>query len=251
MNRPAGRRTGTTGTLPPLAIRAAVERGWGAFAHCPWVLIGFTLISGGANLLSQLLYRYESNLVISVLGQPDPVPIALASLAWLLYASTGLWLVVGLLKGAELALERRQPRLGQLLRVAPRVMLRCLGTVLLILLVLALIVRLAQASSWLLTLIQPLLAPLPLLAGLAAVVYFSADQVLILPLTVLGGLHPLAAFRRGRAATDPHWLQALGLSLVLLGMVLAGFLVLVAGLLVALPVAACTLTAAYRQLFSP
>jgi uncharacterized membrane protein len=38
---------------------------------------------------------------------------------------------------------------------------------------------------------------------------------------------------------------------VLLGMVLAGFLVLLAGLVVALPVAACTLTAAYQQLFEP
>jgi uncharacterized membrane protein len=32
-------------------------------------------------------------------------------------------------------------------------------------------------------------------------------------------------------------------------MVLAGFLVLLIGLVVALPVAACTLTAAYQQLF--
>jgi uncharacterized membrane protein len=68
---------------------------------------------------------------------------------------------------------------------------------------------------------------------------------------VIGGLDPLAAFRSGRAATDPHWLHALGLTLVLLGMVLAGFLVLLAGLVVALPVAACTLTAAYQQLFEP
>ena len=243
------------GAHPPLAIRAAVERGWAAFAHCPWVLIGFTLITGGANLLSQLLVRSTGNLLNTALSAPEPASISLAGLgwllAWLLYGLTNLWLVVGLLKGADLALQRRQPRLGQLLRVEPRVMVRCLGTVLLISLVLALIVRLAQASSWLLTLIQPLLAPLPLLAGLAAVVYFSADQVLILPLTVLGGLNPLAAFRRGRAATDPHWLQALGLTLVLLALVLAGFLVLVAGLLVALPVAACTLTAAYRQLFIP
>ena len=80
---------------------------------------------------------------------------------------------------------------------------------------------------------------------------FSADQILSLPLTVIGGLGPLGAFRRGRAATDPHWLHALGLTLVLLGMVLAGFLVLLAGLVVALPVAACTLTAAYQQLFEP
>lgn len=234
----------------PLAIRSAVELGWAAFGRCPWVLMGFTLIGGGANLLSQLLYRHESSLVISLLGRPDPLPIALAGLAWILYVVTGLWLVVGLMRGALLALNRQQrPRLVDLLRVDGRAMLRCFGMLVLTLVVLALIVRLAQASSWLLTLIQPLLAPLPLLAGLAAAIYFSADQILSLPLTLIGGLHPIAAFRCSRAATDPHWLQALGLTLVLFGLVLAGFLMLLVGLVATLPLAACTLTAAYQQLF--
>lgn len=234
---------------PPLAIRSAVERGWAAFSHCPWVLMGFTLIGSGANLAAQLLYRYESGLVLSLLGKPDPVAIALAAAAWIIYALTGLWLVVGLMRGAQLALQRSKPRLRELIRVDGRAMLRCFGTVVLALMVLALIVRLAQASSWLLTLIQPLLAPLPLVAGFAAIVYLSADQILNLPLVLIGGLNPLAAFRSGRAATDPHWLQAFGLTLVLLAMVLAGLLVLLVGLVVALPVAACTLTAAYQQLF--
>ncbi|MDA1246714.1 MAG: hypothetical protein O2787_05390 [Cyanobacteria bacterium] len=234
---------------PPLAIRSAVERGWAAFSHCPWVLMGFTLLSGGANLAAQLLYRYESGLVFSLMEKPNPVAIALAAVAWSIYALTGLWLVVGLMRGAQLALNQGQPKLADLIRVDGRAMLRCFGTVVLILLVLALIVRLAQASSWLLTLIQPFLAPLPLVAGLVAIVYLSADQILSLPLALIGGLNPLAAFRSGRAATDPHWLQALGLTLVLLAMVLAGFLVLLVGLLVTLPVAACTLTAAYQQLF--
>lgn len=235
----------------PLAIRSAVERGWSAFCHCPWVLMGFTVLGGSANLLSQLLYRYESGLVVSILGKPDPRSIILASVAWVLYGLTGLWLVVGLTRGALLALDHRRPRLAELLRVDGRAMLRCFGSLALMLVLLAVIVRLAQASSWLLTLIQPLLAPLPLLAGLAAILYFSADQILCLPLTLIGGLNPLAAFRSSRAATDPHWLQALGLTLVLLGMVLAGFLVLLVGLVVALPVATCTLTAAYQQLFGP
>ena len=39
--------------------------------------------------------------------------------------------------------------------------------------------------------------------------------------------------------------------LAALGMVLAGFLVLLVGLVVTLPLAACTLTAAYEQLFGP
>jgi len=235
----------------PLAIRSAVERGWAAFGRCPWVLMGFTLLSGGANLAAQLLHSYQSRLVLSLLGKPDPVAIALTAAAWILYVVTGLWLVVGLMRGAQLALNQGRPRLGALIRVDGKAMLRCFGTVVLVLVVLVLIWHLAQASSWLLTMIQPLLAPLPVVAGLAAIIYLSADQILSLPLVLIGGLNPLAAFRCSRAATDPHWLQALGLTLVLLGMVLAGFLVLLVGLVVTLPLAACTLTAAYQQLFGP
>jgi uncharacterized membrane protein len=53
----------------------------------------------------------------------------------------------------------------------------------------------------------------------------------------------------GRAAIDPHWLQALGLALVVGLILLAGVLLLLMGLVVALPVALCILTAAHRQLF--
>jgi hypothetical protein len=128
-------------------------------------------------------------------------------------------------------------------------MARCFGTLVLILALNALIVRLAQASAFLLTLIQPWLAPLPLVAGVAVAVYLAADQILCLPLTLMGQLTPLGAFRSGRAAVDPHWLHALGLTLVVLLILLAGFLVLLVGLVAALPITICTLAAAYEQLF--
>jgi len=233
----------------PLAIRAAVERGWLAFSHCPWVLMGFTLVSGASNLVAQVWFRHESGRVLTELGQPDALAASLAAGAWMLYVATGLWMVVGLMRGSLLALDQAQPRFGDLSRLDARAMGRCLGTLALALLVLAVIMRLSQASAWLLTLLQPLLAPLPLLAGVAAGIYLSADQILSLPLSLIGGRNPVEAFQGSRAATDPHWLHALGLTLVLLAMVLAGFLVLVVGLVVALPVASCTLTAAYQQLF--
>ena len=81
------------------------------------------------------------------------------------------------------------------------------------------------------------------------VIYGVVDQVLLLPIAVLGDQAGLSAFRSGRRATDPHWLQALGLLLVVGLILLAGFLLLVA-LVAALPWALCTLTAAYRQLFT-
>ncbi|NDC14008.1 MAG: hypothetical protein EBZ76_02060 [Synechococcaceae bacterium WB9_2_170] len=233
----------------PIAIRQALERGWAAFASCPWVLMGFTLVGGGANLLSQVLYRYESHRVLGLFNHPDPGAIVLTAAAWVAYALSSLWLVVGLMRGAEMALARQQPSLADLVRLDGKAMVRCFGTLLLILVLNALIVRLAQASAWLLTLIQPWLAPLPLVAGVAVAIYLAADQILCLPLTLIGQCNPVAAFRSGRAAIDPHWLQALGLTLVILLILLAGFLVLPVGLLAALPISMCTLAAAYQQLF--
>lgn len=128
-------------------------------------------------------------------------------------------------------------------------MARSFGTLTLIAAVLWGVRELADATGALLTLLQPLLASLPFVARLAVLVYLAADQVLCLPITVLGGAPPLAAVQSGRRAIDPHWLQALGLLLVVSLILLAGVLLLLAGLVVALPVALCTLTAAYAQLF--
>ena len=234
---------------PPIAIRRALEEGWQGFRRAPVVLMVFSLLVGGLNLLCQVLIRWSGELLVDPFGEPDPLALVLLLLAWLGYGVSNLWLMVGLLQGAELCLAGQAPSLALLLRPRPIPLLRAGGTVALVVLVLAVISRLALASAWLMALIQPLLAWLPLLAGLVAVVYLLADQILSLPISVLGGLNPLAAFRRGRAAIDPHWIQALGLTLLLGLLVLAGLLLLVLGLIASLPLAACTLVAAYQQLF--
>ncbi|MCP9888328.1 hypothetical protein KBY96_10365 [Cyanobium sp. ATX 6A2] len=240
---------GTAPTPPPIAIRRALEEGWDGFRRGSSTLIPFTLVVGGLNVLCQLAIRLSGERIVNVYGQTDPLARGFLVLAWLAYLLSNLWLVVGLLRGANTALERQRPRLRDLLRLDGRALMRAGGTLALVLLVLAVIFRLAQASAWLLALLQPLLLALPLLAGAAAVVYVVTDQVLSLPLSVLGGHGPMEAFRRGRAAIDPHWLQALGLTLLLGLVLLSGFLLLVVGLAASLPVAACILVAAYRQLF--
>ena len=98
----------------PIAIRQALERGWATFASCPWVLMGFTLVVGGLNLLSQVLYRYESDRFIGLFGRVDGLAVALAGAAWLAYALSSLWLVVGLMRGAQMALGRQSPRFSAL-----------------------------------------------------------------------------------------------------------------------------------------
>lgn len=239
---------------PPIAIRKALEDGWAAFWQAPRTLVLFTLLLGCLNLGCQLLIRWSREaLAADPLSLPEPPALltALHLLAWLGYWLSNIWLMVGLLQGSELAVERRRPQLRQLLRIDGASLVRAGGTVGLVVLLLALIVWLAQASSWLAALLNPPLAALPLLAGLAALVYLVTDQVLSLPIAVLGGFNPLQAVRRGRAAIDPHWPQALGLTLLLGLLVLAGFLLLLVGLAATLPLAACTLVAAYRQIFAP
>lgn len=238
---------------PAIAIRQAVEDGWTGFRRAPWTLMLFTLLVGGANLLCQLLIRW------SAAGAADPlapswgggVLLGLGLLGWLGYLITNLCLLVGLLRGADLALDGQPVALGRLLRPGGASLVRAGGTLAVLALLLSLIVWLSQVSGWLLALLQPALVDLPRLAGLAAAVYLITDQILSLPIAVLGGHPPLRAIRRGRACLDPHWLQALGLTLTLGLLLLAGVLLLLLGLIATLPLAACTLVAAYRQLFRP
>ncbi|MFQ6538361.1 hypothetical protein [Aphanothece stagnina] len=226
-----------------------MEEGWAAFSSAPIPFVAFSGVAGGINLICQLAIGHLSSHRITPFGQPDGTVDLLLLVGWMGWGISNLWLAVGLLHGADTALAHGRPKLSRMLRPDARAMLRGAGTLGLVLLVLAVIARLGQASAWLMALLQPALAGLPLLAGLAVGVYLATDQVLCLPIAVLAEVNPLRAFREGRRAIDPHWLQALGLTLVLALVVLAGFLVLLVGLSVALPVATCIQVASYRQLF--
>lgn len=232
----------------PIAIRQALEDGWHGFRRHAGVLIGFTVLLGCLNLLSWMAYRGSGGLLERGLPQASLPALALAGAALFAYLLTGFWLLVGLVRGAERALERQPPSLRQLLRFEGASIARVAWSVLLLLLLLALTLQAAEASSWVMALVLPRLTAVPLWAAWAVVIYGVVDQVLLLPIAVLGDQAGLSAFRSGRRATDPHWLQALGLLLVVGLILLAGFLLLV-GLAAALPWALCTLTAAYRQLF--
>ena len=233
----------------PIAIRAAVDQGWRAYRRNAWTLSVFTLLAGGLILLVHLAFRQTASGLVNHAGDPVAAAILGAFVALLTWWASVLWLVVGLLRGASSALDGEPVTLRLLLKPDWQAMGRSLGTLALIALLIKAVLELADATGALLTLLQPALAPVALVAGLAVLIYLAADQVLCLPITVLGRAMPLAAVQSGRRATDPHWLQALGLLLVVSLMLLAGVLLLLAGLVVTLPLALCTLTAAYSQLF--
>ena len=232
----------------PIAIRRALEDGWRGFCRHGTALVSFCLSIGSLNLLSWLLYRHSGGLLDGPMPQQSLGTLVEALVALLAYLLSGFWLLSGLIRGAERALDGAPSSLRALLRPDGSAIARMAWSTLVLLLVLALVQQSCQVSAWLLTLISPMLAPLPLWAAWIVWLYLIADQVLLLPITVLGNQAGLAAFASGRRATDPHWLQALGLLALVALILLAGFVLLI-GLVVALPVALCTLTAAYRQLF--
>jgi len=233
----------------PIAIRRALEEGWQGFCRHAWVMVSLTLMLGGLNLLCLLAYQHSGGLLERGELESSPRQLAEATAALLGFLLSGFWLLVGLIHGAERALDRQPPRLGVLLRCDGRAIARLAWSLLVLLLLLVLVRQTGELSAWLLTLLLPPLGDLPLWAAWAVLIYVLADQVLLLPISVLGNRAGLEAFRSGRLATDPHWLHALGLLLVVSVVLLAGFLLLV-GLAVALPWAVCTLTSAYRQLFT-
>jgi len=232
----------------PIAIRRAVDEGWAGFRRHAVVLVGFTVLLGGLNLLSWLAYRGSGGLLERGLPQASTAALLLAGASLVAYLVSGFWLLTGLIRGAELALDGQPPSLRRVLRIDANSMARLAWSQLLLLLLLALTLQTGEASSWVMALLLPRLTLLPTLAAWGVVIYVLVDQVLLLPITVLANQAGLRAFRSGRRATDPHWLQAAGLLLVVGLILLAGFLLLV-GLAVALPFACCTLVAAYRQVF--
>jgi hypothetical protein len=162
---------------------------------------------------------------------------------------TSLWLNVGLFRGAWIALAGGKPQAIDLARWDGAALRRLLLMGLLLLLINLLILVVSGFAAALLSLLQPMLAFLPVLIGFGVFLYVAVGQVFHLPLTVIGGLNPLPAFRSGRAAFDPQWWTGLGFVLLLALIVLAGALLFGVGLLVALPVVSCVVAAAYQQLF--
>ncbi|MFO7627984.1 MAG: hypothetical protein R6W06_00410 [Prochlorococcaceae cyanobacterium] len=242
-------------TSAPLNIPESFQRGWQAFCRSPWAFIGFTLVGGSANVIGQSLQKLGSDrLELSSSGGGSAGGGTLLALLPLLLGIgisvvSSLWLNVGLFRGAWIALAGRKPQLGDLIRWDGPAQLRLLLMGLLLLLINLLILVVSGLAAAVLSLIQPMLSLLPVLIGLGVFVYVAVGQVFHLPLTVIGGLNPLPAFRSGRIALATHWWTMLGFLALLALIVLAGVLSFGAGLIVGLPVISCVVAAAYQQLF--
>ena len=188
----------------PIAIRQAVDAGWHAYRRQPLLFSGFSLLSGGLNLLAQLAFRWAWAGAFSAAGDAHPLAMLGAGFALVSYALTGLWLLVGLLRGAEQIMGGEIPRAATLLRPDWPAMVRASGTLALLAVALWGVRELADATASLLVLIQPPLASLPLVARLAVLLYLAADQLLCLPIAVVGwSLAPAGGAERSRRHRSP------------------------------------------------
>lgn len=236
------------GESQPLPIAAVIGRGWQAFARAPWLFVGFTLLG----LLLSFISQWFQDLASNSIGAEGASPLGWGLLFLVglsLNVIVSLWMNIGLFRGAWLALEGTKPSWNDVSRWDGQAMRRLFLMALLLLGVNVLILVIAGLSGALLSLIRFELSALPLLAGVLVMLYVAITQLFHLPLVVARGDSPLEAFQSGRRAADPQLFRLLGFAVLLVLIGLAGLLLLGVGVLVAAPVVACSLVAAYQHLF--
>ena len=231
----------------PLPIGSVISRGWQAFARAPWLFVGFTLVGLLLSFFTQWLQDLASN---GFDGDGSPLSWILLFLVGLvLNIIVSLWLNIGLFRGAWLSLGGTRPSWKDFTRWDGLAMGRLFLMALLLLGVNVLILIVAGLSGALLSLIRFELSALPLLAGMLVILYVAVTQMFHLPLVVARAEAPLQAFQSGRRTIDPQFFRLLGFGVLMMLIGLVGLLIVGIGVLVAAPVVACSLVAAYQHLY--
>lgn len=247
-----------------LDVGQALRDGWRAFRRAPWLFVGFSLFLTALQFALQALQPPISADKLPPLT-PDVADLGVV-LTWLRYSTIllglltinvlagvviNLWGTCGMVRAAWVALGGGRPRLITFLHFDPRALVRlylpgfllgCGVTATVVMLVLLAVV-LSQVS--------PLLVLPPILIMVAGTVYLSVSQSFLPQVALLHDDHPFEALSRGRQVVDPVWFDVVLLGLLTAGLLIAGVLACFVGLFVAMPVALCVATAAYRQLFGP
>ena len=235
------------GQSQPLPIGGVISLGWQAFARTPWLFVGFTLLGLVLSFISQWLQDLASD---GFDGDGSPFGWILLFLVGLtLNIIVSLWMNIGLFRGAWLSLEGTRPSWKDFTRWDCLAMGRLFLMALLLLGVNVLILAIAGLSGALLSLIRFELSALPLLAGMLVILYVAITQIFHLPLVVAKAEAPLQAFQSGRRAVDPQFFRLLGFGALMMLIGLLGLLIVGVGVLVAAPVVACSLVAAYQHLY--
>jgi hypothetical protein len=237
--------------MPPRAAPAgldvglALRDGWRAFHRAPGSFVAFTVLATSLEALAQLPL---GALLAGADTNPSAWLLGLGGAAAML--AIFLWALCGFARASWSALEGRRPTPACFLRPDPRAIGRLGGALLCLFGLMVgglLLLALLEAA---ISLVSGALALLVALLPVPGLVYLAVSQRFLTSIAVLEGGGSLTGLERGRRVVDPHWLSVLGLVLAQLALLALGLLACLIGVWVALPLIACSSTAAYRQLFA-
>ena len=229
-----------------LDVGLALRDGLRAFNRAPGAFLAFTLLVTGLQALCKLLL---TPLADPQGPHPGPAEWALGLAGLLGMLAIQLWAACGFVRASWSALEGRRPTLRHFLRPDLPALARLAGALLTLFgLVFGAVLLLALLEAAV-SLVSGALALLVALLPVPGLLYLLVSQRFLVPIALLEGPGSLATLERGRRVVDPLWGSVLRLGVAQLGVLLLGLLAVLVGVFVALPVIACSSTAAYRQMF--
>lgn len=235
----------------------ACRDGWSSFTLQPWLLLGFSFTALSMHLLGWALFAaaeaVDSGVMAAVLR---PVGV-------LLYTGSLLWMVEGLSRACLARLQGDPLQWDDLMDWRSRSVRRLVLCLINLAAALAATAMITFVLWSLLVLLLPAMSVVPALLGLIAAGALALSQLFAPYLLLDTRLNPAAIFRQGGLLLEHHWAGLMLLSGVLIGVLLLPILIgliaeaLVAGLgpaatalglVLALPLTATTVAAAYQQL---
>ena len=247
----------STPTLKPLK---ALRQGLGALARQPGLAFGFSALACGLHLLGWALFAAGHSSDSAVLA------LVFHGLGLALYAGSLIWLIEGLTRIGLAVGADQHLRWKQLCRWhGQRSVDLALGLLNTGLALAA--TALAGFMAWsLVVFLVPALSVLPAVMALGALATMALSQLFNACLVLDQRLSPSKAFSVGMLLLSHHWPELMALAPLLITILAAPFLVgvvaeaigaglgvvlTVLAMVIALPVLASTVTAAYRQLRAP
>jgi uncharacterized membrane protein len=235
-----------------LQVLRAVEEGWSAFCRAPWTFLLFQALAslvllpflaltgvGGARLAE-----------MQELMDVHPTGAWIALIAGVIgYVIVALWTLVGLTRGAWIALEGRKPAFADFTRWDRPAAARLLGSAILLAIVMAVAAAIAALVGAGLGKLNASLALIPAIVVGLFFIWLAISQKFLLQTSLLGTQRPVDTLKSGVNVVNPSWWMVLWLAIVEAVIHAIGALFSYGGLVVVIPVILCISTAAYRQLF--
>lgn len=235
-----------------LRVLHAVEEGWGAFCRAPWVFLLFQVLAS----LVVLPFLALTGVGAARLAEVEELMGVHPTGAWLAlilgligYVIVTLWTLVGLTRGAWIALEGRKPSFTDFTRWDRAAASRLLGSLILLAIVAVVAGGIASLVGAGLGQLNAALAVIPAVVVAIFFIWLAISQKFLVQVSLLGSRRPLDSLRSGINVVNPSWWMVLWLAVVEGVIQAIGALFSYGGLVVVVPVILCISTAAYRQLF--